>query len=154
MKDFIIEQKNNVNQGFESLAFLKPKDLEYHKNFKNQIPYLSLKLQLKYETQVHAFGDQEKYTNAIQDIQRLNEKKDHPKTRNSVPVQKQNCKQTVNNYRRASLRLIFYKIFEKLTFNSTFLFLKEKKVSKQQPVRIYSNGNLLKSVYLNYAEFF
>ena len=57
--------RNNVNSGLESLASLKPKDLENHKNLRKQIPYLSLKLQLKNRIQVHAFGDQAKYTSRI-----------------------------------------------------------------------------------------
>ena len=49
--------RNNVNSGLESLAYLKSKDLEHHKNLRKEIPYLGLKWQLKNRIQVHAFGD-------------------------------------------------------------------------------------------------
>ena len=39
--------RNNVNSGLESLACLKPKDLEHHKNLRKQ---QILKLQLKIES--------------------------------------------------------------------------------------------------------
>ena len=46
--------RNNVNFGLESLAYLKSKDLEHHNNLRKEIPYLSLKWQLKNRIQVHA----------------------------------------------------------------------------------------------------
>ena len=49
--------KNNVNSGLESLPYLKSKDLEHHKNLRKEIPYLSIKWQLKNEIQVYAFGN-------------------------------------------------------------------------------------------------
>ena len=54
--------RNNVNSGLESLACLKPKDLEHHKNLRKQ---QILKLQLKNRIQFHAFGDQANYTSRI-----------------------------------------------------------------------------------------
>ena len=54
--------EENVNSGLESLACLKPKDLEHHKNLRKQ---QILKLQLKNRIQVHLFGDQAKYTSRI-----------------------------------------------------------------------------------------
>ena len=55
-------REENVNSGLESLACLKPKDLEHHKNLRKQ---QILKLQLKNRIQVHTFGDQAKYTSRI-----------------------------------------------------------------------------------------
>ena len=54
--------EENVNSGLESLACLKPKDLEHHKNLRKQ---QILKLQLKNRIQVHLFGDQAKYISRI-----------------------------------------------------------------------------------------
>ena len=54
--------EENVNSGLESLACLKPKDLEHNKNLRKQ---QILKLQLKNRIQVHPFGDQAKYTSRI-----------------------------------------------------------------------------------------
>ena len=54
--------EENVNSGLESLACLKPKDLEHHKNLRKQ---QILKLQLKNRIQVHPFKNQAKYTSRI-----------------------------------------------------------------------------------------